>query len=562
MSSDDQQKPPAPPAETDESVAANEPKAVEPSATEATPEPAAPEPTVPEPVMEVSETESATPPPEPTPNAAANTLSGKRVVLLVLAVIVGVFGGLVVLVLATSRPAHRVGYVADAASSEEEDATQDGALGDSGESDAGGEDAEAAEVFPKQWRVADLKSDPSVDVSEITLGKRPVLAALTQAGLAKGESARLLKAFRGILSFDKCQPKDTLVIAKDKTTKTLRGFEYQTSLLDVWQARDEGGELSAKKLEFHLDEKRIAFGTLVTSDLRTAIMAAGIDPDLLNILDDALDGHLELAEVKPGSRLRILATEQRVDGTFLRYSDVLAVEYVAPGAAKPPLRVYHFEGPPNSPKEKLTGYYDSRGHQPFHGGFRSPIPFARVTSRFNPHRKHPVLHVVMPHNGVDFAASTGTPVYASAAGTVVSAANSGPCGNMVQVLHANGLVTAYCHLSRFAPGLHAGQKVETRQLIGYSGQSGRVTGPHLHFAVKRGDRFLDPLALKLDGVRVVRPQDRDRFLLLRAALDKELDAIVLSDLPTQFAFDGGPPEPDAGEGEDELFQPDPLHENP
>lgn len=554
MSSDDQQKPPTS-APIDESTVASEASAPDgdaPSPTAAPEAPATPDPTVPEPVIQVAPPEGESP---------ETTLSGKKVVLLVLAVIVGVFGGLVVLVLATSRPAHHIGYVVDSGSGELDASADADLANEAGEADAES-DAEAAVVLPKQWRVADLKSDSSVEVLEVALGKRPVLAVLNQAGLAKGESARLLKAFRGLLSFDKCQPKDTLIIAKDQTTKTLRGFEYQTSLLDVWQARDESGELSAKKLEFHLDEKRIAFGTLVTSDLRTAIMAAGIDPDLLNILDDALDGHLELAEVKPGSRLRILATEQRVDGAFLRYSDVLAVEYVAPGAAKPPLRVYHFDGPSVSPKEKLTGYYDSRGHQPFHGGFRSPIPFARVTSRFNPHRKHPVLHVVMPHNGVDFAASTGTPVYASAGGTVMSAANSGPCGNMVQLIHPNGLVTAYCHLSRFAAGLRSGQKVETRQLIGYSGQSGRVTGPHLHFAVKRGDRFLDPLALKLDGVRVVRAQDRDRFLVLRAAFDKELDAIVLSDLPAQFAFDGGPPEADAGEGEDELFQPDPLHENP
>ena len=113
---------------------------------------------------------------------------------------------------------------------------------------------------------------------------------------------------------------------------------------------------------------------------------------------------------------------------------------------------------------------------------------------------HPVLHVVMPHNGIDFAASPGTPVYSSAAGAVSSVGDGGPCGNMVQIKHTNGLTTAYCHLQRFAPGLHAGQHVEQRQLVGFVGQTGRATGPHLHFAVKRGEILLAvPVAAAADA---------------------------------------------------------------
>ena len=149
------------------------------------------------------------------------------------------------------------------------------------------------------------------------------------------------------------------------------------------------------------------------------------------------------------------------------------------------------------------------------------------SSRFNPKRMHPVLHVVMPHNGIDFGASTGTPVFAAGAGTVRSAGSSGPCGNMVEIAHANGLATAYCHLSRFAVGLHAGQHVEARQLVGYVGQTGRVAGPHLHFAVKRGDTFIDPMGLKIDGVRTLPAADREAFAKRRAELDVALEAITL-----------------------------------
>jgi murein DD-endopeptidase MepM/ murein hydrolase activator NlpD len=259
-------------------------------------------------------------------------------------------------------------------------------------------------------------------------------------------------------------------------------------------------------------------------------------------------------------------TELRVEGALARYAHVDAVE-VRPPSGNSTVRVYHFDEEADadakeSPKEKKgrhhrerpTGFFDAKGHQPYHGGWRSPVPGARISSRFNPTRLHPVLHVVMPHNGIDFAAPTGAKVYASAAGSVVMAGNGGPCGNMVQIEHPGGLVTAYCHLSKFAAGLHAGQHVDTRQLIGYVGATGRVTGPHLHFALKKDQKFVDPMTLKMDGVRVLPARDREAFAAARALLDGALDAVALpasvgpTDAGTkdEEVFDDGDDESDAG----------------
>src|SRR5205085_630003 len=102
---------------------------------------------------------------------------------------------------------------------------------------------------------------------------------------------------------------------------------------------------------------------------------------------------------------------------------------------------------PKKAKRHPGGFYDAKARQPYQGGWRSPIPFARVTSRFNPKRMHPVLHTIMPHNGVDFGANSGTPIYSTGAGVVRSVGDGGPCGNMVQVDHPNGLTSAYCHMS-------------------------------------------------------------------------------------------------------------------
>jgi murein DD-endopeptidase MepM/ murein hydrolase activator NlpD len=98
---------------------------------------------------------------------------------------------------------------------------------------------------------------------------------------------------------------------------------------------------------------------------------------------------------------------------------------------------------------------------------------------------------------------------------------------MVQIDHAGGITSVYCHLSRFAAGLHSGQRIESRQLIAYVGQTGRVTGPHLHFGIKKNGVFIDPMTLRLDGVRVVPRGKRDEFERARTALDAELDSIPL-----------------------------------
>jgi murein DD-endopeptidase MepM/ murein hydrolase activator NlpD len=98
---------------------------------------------------------------------------------------------------------------------------------------------------------------------------------------------------------------------------------------------------------------------------------------------------------------------------------------------------------------------------------------------------------------------------------------------MVEIQHAGGVVTSYCHFSRIAPGLHAGQHVETRQLIGYVGATGRATGPHLHFAVKKDGNYVDPMTLKMDGVRVLPPSDREVFAKKRSELDGVLEGIPL-----------------------------------
>ncbi len=404
---------------------------------------------------------------------------------------------------------------------------------------------DAGPTFTPTWRIG-LEDIPGTEVVRGKLGKLTLANALAQAGIAKVEIRRILLAVRGVRRIERSRSGDAFVVARGGATGAVSAFEYVTSPTDVWQARaDESAGLTLKKLDLFVERKHSQAAVVIAEDLAKAIGAAGLPEQVIGEIDEAFDGRSETAPIKPGVRLRVVGSEQWVEGVLATYR-VDAVEYL-PRRGGSPLRVYYYERESSGSHRNVPspGFYDAKGHQPFRGLFRSPVPLARITSRFNPKRMHPVLHVVMPHNGIDFGAASGTAVFAASSGTVHTVGDSGPCGNMVQIEHAGGLSTSYCHLSRFAAGLHPGQHVETRQLVGYVGKTGRVTGPHLHFAAKRGGTFIDPMALKMDGVRTLPPTDREAFAKRRNELDAALDAIALP------AHEGADPPDDKDEKEEE-----------
>ena len=134
----------------------------------------------------------------------------------------------------------------------------------------------------------------------------------------------------------------------------------------------------------------------------------------------------------------------------------------------------------------------------------SSTSFTRITSKFSNHRYHPLLHYFRPHHGVDYGAPVGTPVMTTADGVVLEAGRKGGEGNYIRVHHTSRIDTYYLHLSRFANAIRRGAKVMQGQVIGYVGQTGLATGPHLDYRISDGGEWLDPLKLKsitLDPLR-------------------------------------------------------------
>lgn len=213
-------------------------------------------------------------------------------------------------------------------------------------------------------------------------------------------------------------------------------------------------------------------------------------------------------ELQPGDSFRVAVEKMSLDGRFCRYGKILAAEL---RRGERTITAVRFEGRDGSE------YYTPDGIPLRRTFLRSPLRFSRVSSGFTHARFHPILKSMRPHLGVDYAAPTGTPVMASAAGMVTLAGWSGGYGKTVRIRHAHGLETLYGHLSRI--NVRMGQRVEQGACIGAVGTTGLATGPHLDYRTIRSGVYVNPLTLEAPPPDPVSPAER---LAFDAARTREL----------------------------------------
>lgn len=208
-------------------------------------------------------------------------------------------------------------------------------------------------------------------------------------------------------------------------------------------------------------------------------------------------------DIQPGDTYRLAyEREARPDGST-RSRRVLIAEIVNQGRVYPAIYFTDRQG--------RGDYYDMDGRALRFGFRRSPLDYVRVTSSFSWRRYHPVLGVYRAHLGTDYGAAAGTPVKATADGTVIFAGRDGGYGNLVKIRHFGGYETRYAHLSRFAPGIRPGVAVKQEQVIGYVGSTGLATGPHLHYELRKNGQPINPRTVQIDAAPEVPHEERDRF---------------------------------------------------
>jgi murein DD-endopeptidase MepM/ murein hydrolase activator NlpD len=290
-------------------------------------------------------------------------------------------------------------------------------------------------------------------------------------------------------------------------------FEYQpTPALRYLVEREEDDEgaarsWTARKLAATVEIKTVEAGGTVESSLYESVQKAGESTTLVSQLVELFAWDVNFyIDTHPGDHWKVLIEKQYLGGQFYKYGRVLAAEY---GGKVGTFRAFFWAGK-DAPRDRPGKYYDAQGQALSKSMLKTPLRFVRISSKFDRKRFHPILHVERAHLGIDYAAPVGTPVWASASGRVVEAGMKHGSGNTVVIAHANGLNTRYYHLSKFARGLHAGQQVKQKDVIGYVGTTGLSTGPHLHFSVTKNGAFVDPSKLAVNRDAPV--PDRGAFM--------------------------------------------------
>jgi murein DD-endopeptidase MepM/ murein hydrolase activator NlpD len=353
-------------------------------------------------------------------------------------------------------------------------------------------DGGVEEALTEEQQLALSRSRPNARYETLFGGVPSFRGALLNAGLEDDECAAIERALQHIVDFRRCRPEHRLVVERDEAAG-LKRFEYHPSATEfVEVTRGEDGLFRAEQIRVKVERTPIARAASVETSIGDGLAGIGLPAGLATFFVEAFEGQINFAlQARKGDVFRIIVDEERVDGAFLRYGRVHAVEYDGQRTGK--VQAFYYRA-----GNTQGQFYDDSGRAMQGGWLRTPLRYDRLSSRYNPRRFHPILKRTVPHLGVDYAAATGTPVWAAAEGRVTFAGRKGPNGNLVVIRHRGGFETAYAHLHRIKGGIRRGTFVKQRELIGFVGSTGRSTGPHLHFGLKKYARALDPLT-ELNG---------------------------------------------------------------
>ena len=330
----------------------------------------------------------------------------------------------------------------------------------------------------------------ALNASDVTVIKnrrlernQTVAKALYAAGLDEATVDSVQGALKAIqFDFKKARPGDQLrFVFRDGQLDVL---DYRRSVLKEWLVRRDGDRYVGRMREIEREQRVEVIELNVESSIWDAAIAAGERPEIAVTLSDVFAWDIDFyRDVQKGDRMRAVIEKVVSKGRTIEYGNVLAASYI--GSSVGTKRTFRYELPVGG-----ESYFLEDGSSARKTFLKSPLKFAHVTSGFGG-RFHPILNYFASHNGVDYGTPAGTPVWAVADGSVVRAGYDKGGGNMVCVKHVLSLETCYLHLSKIK--VKVGEKVPQKTVIGESGNTGMSTGPHLHFGMKRGGSYVNPL---------------------------------------------------------------------
>jgi len=345
---------------------------------------------------------------------------------------------------------------------------------------------------------------------------------LFRVGLSGSEASSVLAALAPEVDFRKVRAGDQ--VRSSRRASDLRVVEYRAAGGREHLVTVKDGVWGASQRTVTERLEVAVVDLAIQSSLYESTLRAGEDPELAVEVADVFAWDVDFyKDVRQGDRLRVVVEKYRSPHRLIRYGRILGARYDGQlVGSKRYLRYTLADGE--------TSYFDDQGNSARKAFLKSPLKYVRITSRFGG-RRHPLKGFVHNHTGVDFAAAVGTPVWSVADGTVTKVVRDDPsAGRYLFVRHANGIETGYLHLSSFAPGLRAGVRVRQKQVIAYTGNTGASTGPHLHFAMKRGGRHVNPLNQQFPRAAPMPAAELKSFLEHTADVANVLNAPLLASL--------------------------------
>ena len=357
---------------------------------------------------------------------------------------------------------------------------------------------------------------PAAYVREARYQRGETLAALlSRLGLDDGEAGRLVKL--GTLRLLRPGITVTAEVAADGQLVSLRYLNGRETIRSIVPAE---GKLRVVDQPAQFETSKLVRSAEIRSSLFGAADAADIPDGVAIQLADVFGGDIDFyRDLRKGDRFSVVYEMHYLGGRPVRAGRVIAAEFVNKG--KSFRAVYYVDA------QGKGGYYAPDGQSLRKAFLRAPLEFTRISSRFGM-RQHPFLHSWRKHTGVDYAAPEGTRVRATADGVVEFAGRKGGYGNAIILRHNGQYSTLYGHLRGFARGIHRGLRVEQGDIIGYVGQTGWATGPHLHYEFRIAGVARNPLAISLPAAVPVAQKELPAFRRYAAPLVAQLDLLAAS----------------------------------
>lgn len=255
----------------------------------------------------------------------------------------------------------------------------------------------------------------------------------------------------------------------------------------------------------------------IHNSLFTDAGAAGLPERLIMELASIFGWDVDFAlDIRSGDSFSVIYEERYLDGEPIGEGNIVAAQFINQGRDLTALRYTDSNG--------RSSYYTPDGHSMRKAFLRTPVDFARISSRFSLSRKHPVLNRIRAHKGTDYAARTGTPIKAAGDGKIIWRGTKGGFGRTVIIQHGSNITTLYAHMSNYKRGQQNGSRVRQGDIIGYVGQSGLASGPHLHYEFRLNGVHKNPQTVALPHAAPIPRAEKPAFEAVANTLMTQLES--------------------------------------